>query len=408
MSVPQEVLDDLARFDVRLVQMFGAMPMFWGGDPQAMRLIESHGIDFYYLVALSEHTVEENKVMKTYRTPTLLRIEHSFMGRSISLASHQEVGLFTSTKTGEYQYFLPQMPYEFTQKIDAFFRKAHQVHGTEAILVLTFDPSALSSSDPGSGWGCIAPAQKNTSTHCSYEMNAVMQVKPPHVNIVGTWHSHPNMSAFFSGTDHQDQDDWDGIHITTGWSAGGPSEFYISVISNHINYEYKPDVIFAPAPTPTVNVEEVDSWIQNVELAVHTSAYSDYGYTGTYSKTYAKATSATGLPARHVPTIKLPPGAPDPRLNTIIAKLSFAGKKKCPFCDSPIAKKATERLRCLACESFIITDMDSLATLVAKREAAGQPYLIELDYERAAKPIIICDVDAGRFTEDLRVVPDPK
>lgn len=385
---------------------FGEMPMFWGNDPKIMEQIEAAGYPIYYLVANKSTAVKEGTVTKFVHSTSILRIESSFIGRSIQEVNGKDLGLLCTIEPNNY-YTLPKMPYAFTQRVESFFRTAHKVHGTEAILILTFDPAYVGTSNPGEGWGCIAPEQSNTAGHCNYQMDSVMQVKPPNVYIVGTWHSHPEMSAFFSPTDDHDQENWDGIHLTTGWkmhSKDGDSEFHIAVIAGGTSYTYQPDQIFDIPPIPDVDTTVVQDWMKNVSKV----SYTNYSTTssGATASTYS---NALPKPAVGPSAIKLPPGAPDPRTCTIIAQIDMqVGRKDCPFCARAIGKLAIENRRCMNCQNFIVDFNSGLEDLLNHRASHNKPYAIELDPDKSPNPIVIWNTATDVFTEDLRGVSDPK
>jgi hypothetical protein len=141
----------------------------------------------------------------------VVKVVNNIIGRSVSQVEDEIADLAAVRETAEYT--LPGIPLEIVNRLDDFFRLVDAQHGTEAIVMLTFDPTKSDSS----GWGVLVPEQTNTSVHCNYNPDSIVAEKPDHVMIVGSVHSHPGMAAYASGTDHADQADFDGIHITYGW-----------------------------------------------------------------------------------------------------------------------------------------------------------------------------------------------
>jgi proteasome lid subunit RPN8/RPN11 len=393
--------------EIEPVKFIDNIPLFYADHVNALTQIERAGYSIYYVLASEkiEHKNAQNVVTYTF-APNIWRVDSTMIGRSVvAVDPTKDADLWCELKNTA-SYTLPLMPWEFTQKIDAFFRKVFEVHGTESILVLTYDESYFNSTNPSEGWGCITPKQNNTAMDCHYEMDSVMQVKPEDVTIVGTWHSHPEMSAFFSGTDHKDQDDWDGIHITTGWMKGKPSEWHLALILNGHNWVLDPKQVFATPPIPELDVTEVDTWMENVEKKVWTSSTT----TGHSSQHTGHGTSPytpnKTFPTPHVPALKLPPDAPDPTKNLIIAQVDWENvRMQCPFCLVPVSKSIVKEHRCGRCSSFFISKEETIWDLVAERTSSGKPYVLEIDPERAPHPIILWEINnitGGTFSQDVR------
>ena len=69
-------------------------------------------------------------------------------------------------------------------------------------------------------WFIKAPPQKGSPASVDYEDKDESGV-PEGYRFFGTIHSHPRMSAFWSGTDSRDQKDKLGIHIVVGTDSEG-------------------------------------------------------------------------------------------------------------------------------------------------------------------------------------------
>ena len=120
-----------------------------------------------------------------------------------ALIPKKEVPLLQNLKPAA-QLLLPRMDATTFQKILAFFRRVHREHGTEAYVELLFHPEL--------GWNFGIPHQRVSTANVHH--SDPLQVRP--YNRVGTAHSHGSMSAFHSGTDIEDEKNFDGIHITFG------------------------------------------------------------------------------------------------------------------------------------------------------------------------------------------------
>lgn len=207
------------------------------------------------------------KTVVSERSPAIFKVVKNLVGRTVSLSTDD----FGSTYVGmeeEATYQLPFIPRTLVDKMDEFFRLVHAQHGTESILLLTFDESNPNSSD---SWGVLVPKQENTSVHCKYDPDSVAELKPFHLSIVGSVHSHPDMPAYASGTDHEDQADFDGLHITYGWQKsvnGGATQYYIEMQMAGKAYKLSPEDVFQPHNIVKDPDPEVVKWTENVSKKV--------------------------------------------------------------------------------------------------------------------------------------------
>jgi hypothetical protein len=82
---------------------------------------------------------------------------------------------------------------------------------------------------------------------------------------IGTIHSHASMSAFHSGTDHGDELNWDGLHITLGKMHKEYFDISCSIMSGGERFMVQPD-----------------QYIESVELIEYqeTTTYQRYRYIG--------------------------------------------------------------------------------------------------------------------------------
>ena len=138
---------------------------------------------------------------------------------------------------------MPLIPTVIVDKLDQFFRLVDDQHGTESIVMLTYD---MDKEGP-EGWGVLVPDQENTAAHCNYDPHSIAEMKPDNVMIVGSVHSHPKMSAYASGTDHADQADFDGIHITYGWQKSvnnGATQYHLELQMAGQAYTLQPEDVF--------------------------------------------------------------------------------------------------------------------------------------------------------------------
>jgi len=267
--------------------------------------VEGLGFQIYYLIANEEivtntnnannNNKNNNKAATTYNYQQtkyhgkLLKVVKNVVGRAVA-ASEDDFGKDLLSFKEEAEYHLPPIPRAMVDKLDEFFRLVHAQHGTESIVMLTFDPTK----DGSDGWGILVPEQTNTPAHCKYDPDSVASLKDDHVLIVGSVHSHPEMSAYASGTDHEDQADFDGLHITFGWQhsvANGMTQYHAELQMGGTNYIMSIDDIFESFKLEKQPDPEVVEWTEKVKKvqAPALGAYNpstQYRPAGNYGTTY--------------------------------------------------------------------------------------------------------------------------
>ena len=247
--------------DLDFFYMPNGLPCFLGNKENLIDIVEEQlNLSMYYLLAdkatykkYTQHkpaTYEKGvstpaktvEYTEQEREICMFKIVKNMIGRIVQPADD----CFGETFIGiepEAIYNLPPIPKSLTDKLDEFFRLVHAQHGTESIVLLTFDESNMTSES----WGVLVPKQENTSVHCKYDPDSVVELKPYHLSIVGSVHSHPEMSAYASGTDHEDQADFDGLHITYGWQKSlnaGATQYHIEMQMAGTAYILKPEDVF--------------------------------------------------------------------------------------------------------------------------------------------------------------------
>lgn len=131
-------------------------------------------------------------------------------------------------------------------------------------------------------WAIKCPKQRGSGASVSSEDN--LDGMPKGFHMIGTIHSHPNMSAFWSGTDMNDQQRKYGLHFVFGLTNGLPTSYKCSIFTprTHFDQEWKDvceEVDFAKTYEP------VNEWVETIkkqELKPTWSHHTNYGHT-TYS-----------------------------------------------------------------------------------------------------------------------------
>ena len=102
-------------------------------------------------------------------------------------------------------------------------------------------------------WLANVPKQKGSGAHVKYDDD---DFDPPKgYEFLGTIHTHPEMSAFWSCVDRNDQNRKNGLHLVLGLRNGKINEVLCSLFYNGKQYD-QPDAYELPAaddPLPEVN-----------------------------------------------------------------------------------------------------------------------------------------------------------
>src|ERR1039458_9597773 len=118
-----------------------------------------------------------------------------------------------------------KIPYALIRKVGKFFTEVYKLHKSEAVGYLYYSPTL--------GWLFWPPEQTTTTAHCKYGEPAAIDG----YQVAGTIHSHGSMSAFHSGTDKDDEANFDGIHITIGKVDEVRYELALSVVCGGVRYK---------------------------------------------------------------------------------------------------------------------------------------------------------------------------
>lgn len=121
----------------------------------------------------------------------------------------------------------PKIPSKIIDESLEFFRAVHDMHRSEAIVLLALDKGV---------WSIVVPGQTVSPASLKYEC-------PPGANLAGTIHSHCGMGAFFSGTDTNDVANFDGVHIVLGRIDRREYEMEIGVYVNGRLFRGEPENI---------------------------------------------------------------------------------------------------------------------------------------------------------------------
>ena len=389
----QITMDELKHF-----WMPSGVPCFIADRSDICDIVEGIGFQIYYLLANdiketkpTPNTTHQAKsygygaTTYTYNSPAnppppiitkntkLFKVVNNFVGRSIAISTDAMPDEFLSINES-CEYGMPPIPNVIIDKLDQFFRLVHSQHGTESIVILTYNMNATGSE----GWGVLVPDQTNTPAHCKYDADSIAELKPEDVMIVGSVHSHPEMSAYASGTDHADQADFDGLHITYGWQKSqnnGATQYHLELQMSGQNYILKPEDVFediAILKDPDPDVVEWSGKVKKVHPPYSTgvpSQITQRQFQGTPQQVIQQTAgdfknfhSSTPQMQEALLNLKLPADA----IVAIEIQLESDNKSSCPCCEYEIDIHDVNSGACTVCDIPLVTSSDSISQMCIK------------------------------------------
>lgn len=157
-------------------------------------------------------------------------------------------------------------------RVVTFFREVYKKYYGEAIVLIFYDETRHI-------YKFVAPHQKVTSGTCDYDKGISVE----NMQMIGTIHSHANMSAFHSGVDDKDEEHFDGLHITVGNMRDENVSITASIVANGHRFVIDP-LDYIDRLELTVNVDKVEKrpaqrtfrWINGRMIESKPTTYTNY------------------------------------------------------------------------------------------------------------------------------------
>lgn len=125
---------------------------------------------------------------------------------------------------------IPKIPADMFAKITAFFRAVYDEYHAESMVLIFLNTKT-------NEYTVHVPYQKVSAGGIEYHRGFVLN---DHI-MVCSIHSHANFGAFHSGTDHDDERSFDGLHITIGKLGDKFVEVVSSIMVNGTRFKVTPE-----------------------------------------------------------------------------------------------------------------------------------------------------------------------
>lgn len=124
---------------------------------------------------------------------------------------------------------IPKIPQDMFSEITAFFREVYEEYRAECMVLLFLNRKT-------NEYYIHVPHQKVSGGSIDYHRGFVMDGH----TMVCSIHSHAGFGAFHSGTDHKDEEHFDGLHITIGKLGDKFVEIASSIMANGSRFKVDP------------------------------------------------------------------------------------------------------------------------------------------------------------------------
>lgn len=124
---------------------------------------------------------------------------------------------------------IPKIPADIFAQITAFFRAIYDEYRAESMALMFLNPKT-------NEYYIHIPYQKVSTGGIEYHRGFVLE----NYVMVCSIHSHANFGAFHSGTDHDDEKNFDGLHITIGKLGNEFVEIASSIMANGTRFKVDP------------------------------------------------------------------------------------------------------------------------------------------------------------------------
>lgn len=209
------------------------------------------------------------------------------LGIMESIAPVKNISILQSVASSAKMHIQP-IPGKWIAKVINFFKAVYTEYRSEAIVLLFYNEETGQHK-------IVPPHQKVAGASCDYDKGMTIDG----YTMIGTIHSHANMSAFHSGVDDSDEEHFDGLHITLGNLGDKNPSISTSIVSNGFRQMIDPceyvtnlSLVEETNQDSDKSVRTVYSWV-NGKMVKKEEEVTKYGYYSYQTKKFDRRYEVT-------------------------------------------------------------------------------------------------------------------
>lgn len=170
----------------------------------------------------------------------------------------------------------PKVPKALFEQVVGFFEWICHKWDTEVAVLTVWNTNTKAVE-------IVVPSQHVSFASVDYKVPEL----PPHLRLIGSIHSHVNMSAFASSTDTDDETHRPGVHIVVGRLKDKVPEFHVEVVVDGYRFKAKLDSVCEGFDVPqnfpnewkgNVKKKKFKSWAQKYFPYHHSGGHFSGGH----------------------------------------------------------------------------------------------------------------------------------
>lgn len=241
-----------------------------------MKLISNELSTPVYLKTADNDPWPEDKMFYLLSSKGLFLCRNHLWFRSCSPAPEGRGPSDLASQEAELTLNYPVIPRALVEKAVAFFLHVYEKDHWESALILVFNKLTQQVE-------LLCPDQTVSFGSVNYEIPTL----PPHLVLIGDFHSHCDFSPTPSMTDENDELNRPGLHLIAGYLKDPKPTFHCIVVADGTRFKVENhDRVMEPFDS-CQGIEVPKEWLAKVKKKVYQSHFSDYdggmGYSGGYS-----------------------------------------------------------------------------------------------------------------------------
>lgn len=226
-----------------------------------------------YVKTEGDNTWPEDKMFYLLTSNGLFLCRNHQWFRSCSRAPEGRGPSDLASQEPELHLSYPVLPRALVEKAVAFFRHVFDENHWESALILAFNKLTQEVE-------LICPEQECSFGSVHYEIPSL----PPHMVLIGDFHSHCDFSPEPSTTDENDELNRPGLHLIAGYLKDPKPKFHCIVVADGTRFKVtNHDRVMEPFES-SKGIEVPKEWLDKVKKKEYASSFGSYdggsGYMG--------------------------------------------------------------------------------------------------------------------------------